>query len=561
VALGYLTPIDIFTDATFGVTKVDPLVSMVNESSVVFYTGDGGPPANLTDADGLIQVHGLAYIFSKNAFGGVSPMKGDIVNITVKGIPDTASEGLTTAIIKTTIYDVFNAQHNTGLAKGLLTAIRFDDHLIPPTAYTGSYWSYPWTIEQFALVKLSVTGNATVSGNIVVGGGTNKLNSTLDVSGGDITLHDGNLHVEGQTVLRGVTCSALNVEAGPATVGTNLTVNGTLLAAGATVGSTLVIGEPAQSLSALGGARLYVAGSATLGSDTGDNIQCNGTLLAAGAATVGTTLVIGGGTVDAGDTLKVSGNTSLVGNLDVGNAYFNRTLTVHGTLSVPSEILLQHKYMRFVTGAGCGLDYMTDYISMDHAALVDSNGVDLSPDTIYETTWTGNSAGGHALLHLPPAAPGVLVVMRFRYEVTDPSINTWGQMIFSTVPTDNNGGSTFAPQYIPGGRSPAVVALPGPDPPPIRHLPQDLKSDRNVSGWLTELVVGHPGQPGSTGVCKNSDNCTRFRVKKGSGSGQLNRGAEISFYCKTDGQWLVSYVLSGYGNGTIADSTQRFFDT
>jgi hypothetical protein len=554
----YLTPGYTFTPTTFGVAKLNPLVPMDSDPTT-FSTGSGYLVDNLR-LNGVIREHSLAYIFQSTTFSGVPPRAGDIVYITVKGTP-SAALGEQPLIISTTIYDVFNsAPSSSGLAS-TLTAIRFDHHLIDPSAvFDGPYWDHPWTIEQFALVKLSVTGNAAVSGDLVVGGGTNSLNSKLDVSG-DTTLHDGYLHVEGQTVLTGVTCTSLNVEAGPATVGTNLTVNGTLLAAGATVGSTLVIGEPAQSLSALGGARLYVAGSATLGSDTGDNIQCNGTLLAAGAATVGTTLVIGGGTVDAGDTLKVSGNTSLVGNLDVGNAYFNRTLTVHGTLSVPSEILLQHKYMRFVTGAGCGLDYMTDYISMDHAALVDSNGVDLSPDTIYETTWTGNSAGGHALLHLPPAAPGVLVVMRFRYEVTDPSINTWGQMIFSTVPTDNNGGSTFAPQYIPGGRSPAVVALPGPDPPPIRHLPQDLKSDRNVSGWLTELVVGHPGQPGSTGVCKNSDNCTRFRVKKGSGSGQLNRGAEISFYCKTDGQWLVSYVLSGYGNGTIADSTQRFFDT
>jgi hypothetical protein len=555
----YLTPGYTFTPTTFGVAKLNPLVPMDSDPTT-FSTGSGYLVDNLI-LNGVIREHSLAYIFQSTTFSGVPPRAGDIVYITVKGTP-SAALGEQPLIISTTIYDVFNsAPSSSGLAS-TLTAIRFDHHLIDPTAvFDGPYWEHPWTIEQFALVKLSVTGNAAVSGDLVVGGGTNSLNSKLDVSG-DTTLHDGYLHVEGQTVLTGVTCSALNVEAGPATVGTNLTVNGTLLAAGAaTVGSTLVIGGPAQSLSALGGARLYVAGSATLGSDTGDNIQCNGTLLAAGAATVGTTLVIGGGTVDAGDTLKVSGNTSLVGNLDVGNAYFNRTLTVHGTLSVPSEILLQHKYMRFVTGAGCGLDYMTDYISMDHADLVDSNGVDLSPDTIYETTWTGSAVGGHALLHLPPAVPGVLVVMRFRYFESGTSGNNYGEIRFSTVPTNGDGGSTFAPQYIPGGRSPAVVALPGPDPPPIRHLPHDLKNDRDITGMLNiDLVVGHPDGVGTAATPLNSDTCTRLRMTKGSSNGQLNRGAEFSFYCNTDGQWLVSYVLSGYGNGQISSVGHRFFD-
>ena len=504
----YLTPGYTFTPTTFGVAKLNPLVPMDSDPTT-FSTGSGYLVDNLI-LNGVIREHSLAYIFQSTTFSGVPPRAGDIVYITVKGTP-SAALGEQPLIISTTIYDVFNsAPSSSGLAS-TLTAIRFDHHLIDTSAvFDGPYWEHPWTIEQFALVKLSVTGNAAVSGDLVVGGGTNSLNSKLDVSG-DTTLHDGYLHVEGQTVLTGVTCSALNVEAGPATVGTNLTVNGTLLAAG--------------------------------------------------AATVGTTLVIGGGTVDAGDTLKVSGNTSLVGNLDVGNAYFNRTLTVHGTLSVPSEILLQHKYMRFVTGAGCGLDYMTDYISMDHADLVDSNGVDLSPDTIYETTWTGSAVGGHALLHLPPAVPGVLVVMRFRYFESGTSGNNYGEIRFSTVPTNGDGGSTFAPQYIPGGRSPAVVALPGPDPPPIRHLPHDLKNDRDITGMLNiDLVVGHPDGVGTAATPLNSDTCTRLRMTKGSSNGQLNRGAEFSFYCNTDGQWLVSYVLSGYGNGQISSVGHRFFD-
>jgi hypothetical protein len=166
-------------------------------------------------------------------------------------------------------------------------------------------------------------------------------------------------------------------------------------------------------------------------------------------------------------------------------------------------------YLRFVTG---------EYFGMTVVAKSDidtDTGFTLQANAITESLWDGGGAASSMVL--PSATKDTICV--FRFAAAAAGGNT---IIFTTASGDTYDVFSLHPPAI-GGED--LVENRG-----ARCLPSP------TYGTTTNLV---------SAVTANN----KFSVAATANNNQTNIGAELVWYCKTDGEWLMAFVPSFLGSG------------
>jgi hypothetical protein len=174
-------------------------------------------------------------------------------------------------------------------------------------------------------------------------------------------------------------------------------------------------------------------------------------------------------------------------------------------------------YIRWVTGDYDGLSLLT---KTDGNA---DSGLALAADTVHQVAALGDATNAHTL---PDAVAGTLVVIRYTAQYDGGNNNqtiTCASGEFFAAQTlnliiSNNGNGLLFPKRVIGNDWTDTVAIAG----------------------------------GTIVTAAATDNTLTLRPT--ANNNQTNIGAELSFFCQTDGFWRVAFLGSELGSGAVNTS-------
>jgi autotransporter-associated beta strand protein len=298
--------------------------------------------------------------------------------------------------------------------------------------FTGANTYTQTTTVNSAELDLNTTGNAAISGNLIVAGGTVKLQqsnqiaggSTVQVSSGTLSLAANSNTVAGLQVTGGTVSGATGVltstgnydlQAGTisailgGSVAANKTTSGTLILSGANTfsgGMTLSAGTLDFNNAAAIGTGVFTISGGTLDNTSGaaitnskNNTQTwsgdftfggtNALNLGTGAVTLGSSrivtvngtgaLTVGGGVSGTGFSITKAGTGTMI--LNVADTYTGGTFVTAGTLKIGNVTSL-------------GPTSVTNVATVSSGATLDVNGITVVGYTAGPITINGSGVGG-----------------------------------------------------------------------------------------------------------------------------------------------------------------------
>ena len=170
-------------------------------------------------------------------------------------------------------------------------------------------------------------------------------------------------------------------------------------------------------------------------------------------------------------------------------------------------------YMKFVSG-----DYFGLGISTSNDAAADT-GFAMTANTLHESAYDG---GGASAITLPDAEVGTLCVYRYTAQADGGQTQTFTA----------KGSDTFAAGTLNTD---------------VTNLGDASNHSRRVFvSSAVETVATFGGAIVTVGATHN-----RLSIATTATNNQTNAGAEVSFYCSSEGKWRIAFLPSELGSGAL----------
>jgi|TARA_R110002012_G_scaffold321634_1_gene550250 hypothetical protein len=178
-----------------------------------------------------------------------------------------------------------------------------------------------------------------------------------------------------------------------------------------------------------------------------------------------------------------------------------------------NNLAVTTNYLKFLSG-----DYSSLAIETKNDAACDT-GFTMTADTLTEAAWDG---GGASAIVLPAATAGKLCVFRFTAQA-DGAAN----ITFTTAASEFFAAQTLNTDVSNVG---------------------DLFAGRRVIGavGVTQTVATFGGA-----IITVAGTHNRLTLTATATNNQTNIGAELSFFCRTDGAWQIAFLSSELGSGAL----------